>query len=164
MIGSIQMLSKYVLVSEDDTIQLASELSRQLSFPISLYFKGDMGAGKTFFIRALLFALGVTGRIKSPTYSLVETYEVESLSICHLDLYRVIDEEELVYIGFQELYESTQLRLIEWPEKAPSLPEADMVINMHIFDQGHCAVIQSNTMRGEKVLASLAQHRVKQNT
>lgn len=164
MIGSAKMKSKYVLEQEKDTIKLAKKLSEVLSYPFTIYFKGDMGAGKTFFIRALLIALGVKGRIKSPTFSLVETYQVNSLSICHLDLYRLSHEEELNFIGFNELYETTQLRLIEWPEKSPSLPEPDLVIQLTLFDQGHCAIIQSNTVGGEKVLALLPQSGVKQDS
>lgn len=158
------MRFKYTLAREEDTIKLAHCLSTALHYPFTIYFKGDMGAGKTFFIRALLTALGVKGRIKSPTFSLVETYQLGSLSICHLDLYRISDEEELSYIGFKELYDTTSLRLIEWPEKAPSLPQSDMDIQLTIFDQAHCAIIQSNTVTGEKVLTSLNQDGVKQDT
>jgi tRNA threonylcarbamoyladenosine biosynthesis protein TsaE len=149
------MMVDYDLVTEKETQALAHALALVLSFPLSIYFQGEIGAGKTFFIRALLQSLGIKGRIKSPTFSFVESYEVNKLSICHVDLYRLNHEEELVYIGFEELFEEASLRLIEWPEKSKSLPKPDLMINLSLFDQGHRAVIQSYTERGKGVVINL---------
>lgn len=162
MTGSLKMRSEYHLASEEETLLLANKLALVLTYPFRIYFQGEIGTGKTFLIRALLKALGVPGRIKSPTYSLIENYSVKKLSICHVDLYRVNHEDELDYIGFNEAYETSDLCLIEWPEKSPSLLEADVLIQLAVFDQGHRAVIQSNTEKGANVLASLTQHDAKQ--
>lgn len=157
MIGMIRLMSSFPLATEAATIRLANGLASVLETPLSIYFSGDIGVGKTFFIRALLKALGVSSPIKSPTFSLVETYEQNGIEICHFDLYRVNHEEELTYMGFSELFETSQLRLLEWPEKAPNLPCPDVLVHLTIFDQGHHADIQSKTKRGEVVLSKLVK-------
>lgn len=88
-----------------------------------VYLRGDLGAGKSVFARCLLRALGVTETIKSPTYTLVEPYSVEPpiagiAQAAHLDLYRLVDPEELYFIGFDDVLLNAELILIEWPEKA----------------------------------------------
>jgi tRNA threonylcarbamoyladenosine biosynthesis protein TsaE len=96
---------------------------------------GDLGAGKTTLVRHLLKALGVQGRIKSPTYAVVEPYELPALNIWHFDFYRFADPREWEDAGFRDLFASTGLKLAEWPEKAAAmLPVAD--IDLHIRTQG----------------------------
>jgi tRNA threonylcarbamoyladenosine biosynthesis protein TsaE len=90
---------------------------------------GDLGVGKTTLVRHLLQALGVTGRIKSPTYAVVEPYELPGLAIWHFDFYRFADPREWEDAGFRDIFASPGLKLAEWPEKAgPRLPAADMDI------------------------------------
>ena len=90
----------------------------------TIFLHGDLGAGKTTLVRGLLRALGHAGRVPSPTYTLVEPYEVGPLSLKHLDLYRIADPEELEYLGVRELAGTV---LIEWPEKGGHfLPEPDL--------------------------------------
>ena len=96
----------------------AMQMAQCLTAPMTLAFSGDIGAGKTTFIRAMLRALGVTTPIKSPTFSLVETYQVNGLDIHHFDLYRIHEASELEYIGFRDYFSATAVCCIEWPERA----------------------------------------------
>ena len=93
--------------------------------------EGPLGAGKTTFVRHLLHALGVEGRIKSPTYALVETYELEHLAISHFDFYRFDDPQEWEDAGLRDLFGATGLKLVEWAEKArPLLPVPDLRVTL----------------------------------
>jgi len=94
-----------------------------------IHLSGELGAGKTTFARALLRALGVGERVKSPTYSLIESYRVDALDVHHLDLYRIADPGELEWLGLDELHGATTLMLVEWPERgAGALAPADLML------------------------------------
>jgi tRNA threonylcarbamoyladenosine biosynthesis protein TsaE len=96
---------------------------------------GDLGTGKTTFVRHLMQALGVTGRIKSPTYAIVESYSLERLNVWHFDFYRFSDPREWEEAGFRDLFASIGLKLVEWPEKAAAmLPTPDL--ELHIRASG----------------------------
>ena len=100
-----------------------------------LALQGDLGAGKTTLVRHLLRSLGVPGRIKSPTYAVVEPYELPSLQVWHFDFYRFNDPREWEDAGFRDLFASAGLKLVEWPEKAAGfLPCADLVIRLEARD------------------------------
>jgi tRNA threonylcarbamoyladenosine biosynthesis protein TsaE len=100
-----------------------------------IHLVGPLGAGKTTFARAFLRALGVGERIKSPTYSLIETYALADLSLHHLDLYRIAAADELEWLGLRDLAAGRQLWLIEWPEHgAGAIPPADL--NVHLAHAG----------------------------
>jgi tRNA threonylcarbamoyladenosine biosynthesis protein TsaE len=103
-----------------------------------VYLTGDLGAGKTTLTRGLLRSLGVTGAVRSPTYTLVEIYEMGPLTTLHLDLYRLSDPDELHNLGLREWARGGHLWLIEWPERgAGRLPGADLVIALTTGDSGH---------------------------
>jgi tRNA threonylcarbamoyladenosine biosynthesis protein TsaE len=92
---------------------------------------GPLGAGKTTFVRHLLHALGVQGRVKSPTYAVMEPYELPAMNIWHFDFYRFDDPQEFEDAGFRDVFASAGLKLAEWPEKAEGLlPEADLRIHI----------------------------------
>jgi tRNA threonylcarbamoyladenosine biosynthesis protein TsaE len=97
--------------------------------------QGPLGAGKTTFVRHLLQALGVTGHIKSPTYAVMEPYELPGMNLWHFDFYRFNDPREWEDAGFRDVFASTGLKLVEWPEKAAGLlPQADLVIEIEPGD------------------------------
>jgi len=97
--------------------------------------QGDLGAGKTTLVRHLLRALGVTGRIKSPTYAVVEPHEAPGLDIWHFDFYRFSDPREWEDAGFRDIFASPGLKLAEWPDKAAGmLPPPDLVIRLEVTD------------------------------
>ena len=114
--------------------RLASGLPRDSSGWIVL-LQGELGSGKSTLARALLHALGHQGPVPSPTYTLVEPYEIGDRSIYHVDLYRIADEGELPFLGWAELREG--LMLVEWPERAPALlDQADLHIRLSFLDAG----------------------------
>lgn len=97
--------------------------------------RGDLGAGKTTLVRHLLRALGVEGRIKSPTYAVVEPYELSRFNAWHFDFYRFQDPREAADAGLRDIFASPGLKLVEWPEKAAgALPSADLVIELQVLD------------------------------
>ncbi len=98
--------------------------------------RGELGAGKTTLVRHLLRALGVSGRVKSPTYAVVEAYELPDLAIWHFDFYRFHDPSEWRDAGFRDIFASLGLKLAEWPQKAVGfLPRADLVIELELVDE-----------------------------
>lgn len=119
---------------------------------------GPLGAGKTTFVRHLLRALGVQGRIKSPTYAVVEPHQVGELAISHFDFYRFDDPREWVDAGFRDLFAAPGLKLAEWPEKAKGqLPPADLAIDLQPLDgEARRVTLQSATPAGQALLAALA--------
>jgi tRNA threonylcarbamoyladenosine biosynthesis protein TsaE len=99
---------------------------------------GELGAGKSTFARGALRALGVTGAIKSPTYTLLETYELPAVNVVHLDLYRLKDPDELEHLGLSDYHSPGQLWFIEWPQNgARRLPPADVEFRFSITPEGH---------------------------
>jgi tRNA threonylcarbamoyladenosine biosynthesis protein TsaE len=122
----------------------------------TLLLEGELGAGKSTFARALIMAMGHSGSVPSPTYTLVEPYQLPDRIVYHVDLYRVSGEEELRYLGWTELEDG--FRLVEWPERAPQLSKAaDLIIRLNYADQGggRRAEISALSPRGEDLISRL---------
>ncbi|WP_119292468.1 tRNA (adenosine(37)-N6)-threonylcarbamoyltransferase complex ATPase subunit type 1 TsaE [Azohydromonas sediminis] len=119
---------------------------------------GALGAGKTTFVRHLLRALGVTGRIKSPTYALMEPYEVGGLAVSHFDFYRFADPREWVDAGLRDVFAAPGLKLVEWPEQAAGLlPPCDLRMELAVLDGDRRRVtVHALSPRGRALLAALA--------
>lgn len=121
-----------------------------------IYLTGDLGAGKTTLTRGLLRSLGVTGAVRSPTYTLVESYELGAMTAVHLDLYRLTDAQELENLGLREWARGGHLWLIEWPERgAGHLPDADLVIRLSAEDDGHDIEVSAGSDTGARWLERL---------
>lgn len=122
-----------------------------------VYLMGDLGAGKTTLSRGLLRSLGVTGAVRSPTYTLVELYELDAVTAVHLDLYRLSDPAELHNLGLREWARGGHLWLIEWPERGGELlPAADLVITLTAGDGGHDIEVNARTDLGTAWINRLA--------
>lgn len=106
------------LASEADTENVAVSLAKQIIIPSVIYLEGPLGAGKTTFVRGLLRGLGYTGRVKSPTFTLVETYAFDDFVVAHFDLYRLKDPHELELMGFRDYVASDTICVIEWASLA----------------------------------------------
>jgi len=122
-----------------------------------IHLQGDLGAGKTAFTRALLRASGIKGRIKSPSYALLESYKVSNLYFYHFDFYRFSDSREWLDAGFRDLLRDDAVVLIEWPERAGSLlPPPDLLIKLSYAEPGRDATLSAYTARGQSWLNALA--------
>lgn len=144
------------LPDEHATTAFAARLAYTLTAGMVIYLRGDLGAGKTTLVRALIQALGYTDRVKSPTYTLLETYQAGGLHLRHFDLYRFRDEEEWEAAGFRDEFDGRNICLIEWPEKAPHLvPHADLEIAFEILPVGRSITLHTNSDAGRTCLNSL---------
>jgi len=142
-------------LSEDDTAAFAQHLAANPALADAyVELEGDLGAGKTTFVRHLLRALGVTGRIKSPTYAVVEPYDNARVPVWHFDFYRFGDPREWEDAGFREIFAGPGLKLAEWPGKAAGLvPKADLVLTITLQpDDTRSVVLRAQTPRGEELL------------
>ena len=137
------------------------ELKREIDAAgLNIYLIGNLGAGKTYLTRALLRELGVTGRIKSPPFSLIETYEVEGLpyKIAHFDFYRFESPEEFLDAGFRDEFGEGHLTLCEWPEKAQGcVPPSDLDIIFDILPKGRKVRILAHSTLAQTLLAGVQQ-------
>ena len=125
------------LADDNATTQVGQRLAAVLPRAATVYLQGDLGAGKTSLVRAILRALGEAGPVPSPTYTLVETYPLAARKVQHFDLYRLADPEEFEFIGGHDLAREEALRFIEWPERGVGeVPRPDVVFTLSISGVG----------------------------
>lgn len=143
------------LVDESQTVRMGQKLAACIHAPMIIYLKGELGAGKTTLVRGILRGSGYQGATKSPTYTLVEPYELVNLTIYHFDLYRLADPEELEFIGIREYQQPDAIMLIEWPDKGKGMiPKPDLVIELEYKDEGRTV---SLTSENSKLMQKLAK-------
>jgi tRNA threonylcarbamoyladenosine biosynthesis protein TsaE len=149
------------LADEAATVALGGTLAQAFTGGGVIYLQGNLGAGKTTLSRGLLTALGHSGAVKSPTYTLVEPYEIAGRKLYHFDLYRLGDAEELEYMGIRDYFTEHNLCLIEWPERGEGfLPAADLIVKVSPVQIGAMigreAKLQANSLLGHSVLERIA--------
>lgn len=147
------MKNKLTLSSLEDTKKLGQELAKEIlkrkgEAAFVVFLDGDLGTGKTTLVKEIIFALGVKEKVKSPTFTIIEPYELNNENIYHVDLYRIIDPTELEIIGLREyLNESNAIIFIEWPEKSYGyLKKFDLKISLkHLSENERKCKIKLNT-------------------
>jgi tRNA threonylcarbamoyladenosine biosynthesis protein TsaE len=148
--------SNYDLKDESETLRLAESMASHLFPGMNLYLKGELGSGKTTFVRGALRGLGYQDKVKSPTYTLVEPYSLEKFTIYHFDLYRFKDETEWDDAGFREYFNNTSICLVEWPEKVGHiLPKPDISIELSHTPYGRHLHLISYTSIGTECLKAI---------
>jgi tRNA threonylcarbamoyladenosine biosynthesis protein TsaE len=136
--------------TEEEGAGFARTRPRHADLFAAVYLSGDLGAGKTTWARGFLAACGVTAVVRSPTYTLVELYDVGAVTVLHLDLYRLQDESELEALGLRDWAQPGFLWLIEWPERAVGcLPPADLGVELRTLRTGHEITVAAVTTLGE---------------
>ena len=114
-----------------DTERAGGMLAKKLSPGALVDFTGDLGAGKTAFCRGFLHALGYTGRVTSPTFAIVNEYDTDLCRVCHFDMYRILDEDALYDIGWDDYFDGDTILLVEWSENiAGALPEPHVTVDI----------------------------------
>ena len=148
----------FELTDEAATVALAGKLAKHCHHGVVIYLEGDLGAGKTTFSRGFIQALGHIGKVKSPTYTLVEPYEISGWRVFHFDLYRLSDPEELEFMGIRDYLEGGHLCLMEWADKGLGfLPIADLVLSIIDIPDGRRLTWQAGTEKGQNWCERLSQ-------
>ena len=152
------MTSKNLFLADEEAqLAFAADIARHCAPGTVIFLEGDLGTGKTTFVRGFLHQLGHKGVVKSPTYTLVEPYLVDNQRIYHFDLYRLADPEELEYAGGRDYFDGEAICLVEWPEKAEGcLPVSDLFCSLSYENQGRRAKISSATDKGKTILQSIS--------
>lgn len=146
------------LIDEEATLAFGLRLASALpsSQGAIIFLNGALGAGKTTFTRGVLRGLGYHAKVKSPTYTLVEPYQINEHAFYHFDLYRLSSPDELMQIGIEEYLTPPAICLIEWPEKGfPHLPTPDLIIHFHFHGLGRTVEIDAKTTIGENIIKQL---------
>ena len=141
---------------EEATLALGRALAEGALPGRAIHLRGELGAGKTTVARGLLWALGHEGRVKSPTYTLVEPYTVSRLHLYHFDFYRLKDKAEWLSSGFREYFNPQSLCIVEWPERAgDSLPQPDVELRLEFAGDARRATLEAHTGAGTDWLSRL---------
>lgn len=144
--------------NEAQTEALGTRLAAILPQAITIYLRGPLGAGKTTLVRGLLHGLGHAGPVTSPTYTLVEPYELENVRAFHFDFYRVGDPAELEFLGLRDYFDGKSVCIVEWPERGGAVlptPDLDVMIRLS-KDRGRVLQLRSHSDAGVAVLRALA--------
>jgi tRNA threonylcarbamoyladenosine biosynthesis protein TsaE len=141
------------LADENATLLLGAEIASVLHSGLVIFLRGDLGAGKTTFARGILRGLGYQGKVKSPTYNLIELYKISRLYLYHFDFYRFESPAEWEDAGFREYFNADSICLVEWPQNAEELlPPADVTFLFHLSDTGRNVEISADTQAGRLCL------------
>ena len=147
--------SALFLPDEAATLALGGALAALLVPGLLIFLEGDLGVGKTTVVRGLLRALGYSGKVKSPTYTLVELYVISGLNLYHFDFYRFNQPEEYLDAGLDEYFQGTGVCLVEWPDKAGAyLPVADLCLRLSHAQTGRQVRLRAASQKGQQCLTN----------
>jgi len=147
---------EFHLTDEVATVSMGNRVADIIEQGAVIYLHGDLGAGKTTFTRGVVQGFGHTGKVKSPTYTLVEPYELERANVYHFDLYRLGDPEELEYMGIRDYFSPDAICVVEWPEKGGEfIPVPDLDITLSYVGDERKIVINSASKRGVAIVEKL---------
>jgi len=146
------------LDGEAAQIAFGRRLAEHLRPPLVIYLEGDLGTGKTTLARGVLRALGHEASVRSPTYTLLEPYELRTMRLFHLDLYRIGEPQELEYLGLRDLMEGDCVLLVEWPERGKgALPTPDLIVRIAHAGEGRVLELAAEGPRGAELEARLRE-------
>ena len=146
------------LKNETETTEIGAKVASYLKGGEIIYLKGELGTGKTTFVRGALHKLGFTGSVKSPTFTIVEPYSIDSHVIYHFDLYRLDDPEELESLGIRDYCDGQSICFFEWPEKGGSLlPNADINLELTYFENTREVEFTAKSDIGKTILKQLSK-------
>ena len=155
MTGTVKKVAMRITF-EATMLEIAGKLGKILEARGVVYLRGDLGAGKTTFFRGILRAYGYEGAVKSPTFTLVEPYDLQWGQVYHFDLYRIADPEELEFLGIEDYLAGGHLCLIEWSERGQGfLPDADIIVNIGVDKMERALEITSMSEYGNRVVSEL---------
>jgi tRNA threonylcarbamoyladenosine biosynthesis protein TsaE len=144
------------LPGPEQTRRLGADIAAAIDDGLQVHLQGELGAGKTSLVRALIGALGYTGKVRSPTYTLIEPYQVNERELWHLDLYRLADPEELEFLGIRDLERPDAIVLVEWPQNGEGmLPLPDLLIELIYKGKGREARLRAMSPRGARIIKQL---------
>ena len=153
--------TKLSVVGKEAMLELGAQLARQLMPGTLVYLEGDLGMGKTTLAQGIVQSLGHRGAVKSPTYTIVEPYELPAGTVYHFDLYRLDDPEELEFMGVRDYFDGSSICLIEWPQRgAGILPPADLVITIEAECEGRLVELEPHTILGEDLVNMMVKKTV----
>jgi len=145
------------IADEKQMLDLGRRLAQACRGGAVIYLHGPLGAGKTTLVRGFMGGLGYTGSVKSPTYTLIEPYDINDHPVYHLDLYRIADAQELEYLGLRDLCEREAVLLVEWPDRgAGMLPPPDISITLAYQGSGRALSVESHSEIGRRIAAAIS--------
>jgi len=148
---------EFICKTEEEQIELGRMMAEFVSYPLLVFLNGDLGTGKSTLARAVIQSSGFDGAVRSPTYTLMEPYDLGGKVIYHLDLYRLADGEELEYLGLREILDQKDsLLFIEWSENGKGwLPDAGLIIEIQHLPEGRKLIFKSDNRNGMILMAGL---------
>ena len=147
-LGGLSTESTLFLADFEATETIGKQLAAKIKPPCVVFLEGELGAGKTTLVRGFLRGCGYQGLVKSPTFTLVESYQFESNIVYHFDLYRLNDPEELASIGMRDYFTEDAIVLVEWPERGVGfLPNADLILELNLVSGGRNLTIHKNKQK-----------------
>jgi len=147
---------KFRIDSDQKMQELGAKLALACAGRGRIYLEGDLGTGKTTLVRGLIRAMGHDGAVKSPTFTLIEPYQIGQSNVYHFDLYRLSDPEELEYMGLREYFAPDSLCLVEWPQKGQQmLPEADLLLKLTHDGSARKVSLEAQSEFGKSIIKTL---------